>query len=72
VLHGFVGEKMSKEGVRQLVKKISAGFTLPYFTLTPTFSICPKHGYLCGDHEFCTTCDNEIGYGGDLYGKNEV
>jgi hypothetical protein len=35
---------------------------LPYFTLTPTFSICPKHGYLSGEHKFCPKCDEEAGY----------
>jgi len=35
---------------------------LPYFTLTPTFSICPKHGYLAGEHQYCPKCDEEIGY----------
>ncbi|MBU2589883.1 MAG: ribonucleoside triphosphate reductase [Nanoarchaeota archaeon] len=62
VFHGFVGEKMSKEGIKLLVKKISENFKLPYFTITPTFSICPKHGYIAGDHEYCPKCDQEIGY----------
>ena len=35
-------------------------FRLPYITVTPTFSICPKHGYLNGEHEFCPLCDEEI------------
>jgi len=62
VLHGFVGEKMTAEGVKKLVKKISENFHLPYFTLTPTFSVCPVHGYLSGEHEYCPRCDDEIGY----------
>ncbi len=62
VLHGFVGEQMNEEGVKALVKKIVHTFHLPYFTITPTFSICAKHGYLSGDHEFCYKCDAEIGY----------
>lgn len=62
VFHGFVGEKLSKAGAKLLVKKIIERFRLPYFTITPTFSICPKHGYLAGDHEYCPKCDMEIGY----------
>ncbi len=62
VFHGFVGERLNKEGVKKLVKKIAESFSLPYFTLTPTFSVCPKHGYLSGDHEYCPKCDEEIGH----------
>ena len=62
VFHGFVGEKIGKEGAKLLVKKITEKFRLPYFTITPTFSICPKHGYLAGDHEYCPKCDMELGY----------
>ncbi|MFH1233080.1 MAG: ribonucleoside triphosphate reductase [Patescibacteria group bacterium] len=63
VLHGFIGEAMpSAEAVKNLVKKIVAKYHLPYFTITPTFSICPKHGYLSGEHFFCPKCDEEIGY----------
>jgi len=63
VLHGYIGEKMpSKEATKELVKKISNNFHLPYFTITPTFSICPKHGYLAGEHFYCPICDEETGY----------
>ena len=62
VFHGFIGEKMQKEHVKLLVKKIAENFSLPYFTITPTFSICPVHGYLAGDHEYCPKCDEEMGY----------
>lgn len=62
VLHMFIGEKIPKEAVKLLVKKVSENFRLPYFTITPTFSICPKHGYLAGDHEYCPKCDQENGY----------
>ena len=67
VLHGFIGEKLSSiESTKQLVKKIAHNFRLPYYTLTPTFSVCPIHGYLPGSQEYCPKCDNEIGYkGGD-------
>lgn len=63
VLHGFLGERIDDiETVKKLVRKIAENYHLPYFTLSPTFSICPKHGYLDGEHWFCPVCDKEIGY----------
>ena len=63
VIHFFIGEKKpSKEAIKSLIKKITTNYKLPYFTFTPTFSICPKHGYLFGEHEYCPKCDAEIGY----------
>jgi len=63
VLHGFIGERMPNgEATKQLIKKIAENFHLPYYTITPTFSICPKHGYITGEHHFCPRCDEEIGY----------
>ena len=63
VLHGFVGERMpSAESTKALVKKIAENFKLPYFTITPTFSVCPQHGYIEGEHEYCPYCDEEMGY----------
>jgi len=63
VLHVFLGEKMpSAESTKNLVRKISENYELPYFSITPTFSICPKHGYISGEHEFCPICDEENGY----------
>jgi len=63
VIHCFLGEKISSvESTKALVRKIAENFKIPYFTLTPTFSICPKHGYLVGEHEYCPKCDEEIGY----------
>jgi ribonucleoside-triphosphate reductase (formate) len=57
VLHGFLGERIQDiRAVKNLVRKISENFKLPYFTLTPTFSICPHHGYLSGEHEICPKC----------------
>jgi ribonucleoside-triphosphate reductase len=57
VLHIFLGERMqSGEGVKRLVKKIFENFKLPYITITPTFSICPVHGYIPGEHFFCPKC----------------
>ena len=54
VLHIFLGEKMpSAESTKNLVRKVAENYELPYFSITPTFSICPKHGYISGEHEFC-------------------
>ncbi len=60
VLHGFLGERIpNPEMVKILLKKIFSKFHLPYFTLTPTFSICPHHGYLNGEHFICPKCTIE-------------
>lgn len=57
VLHGFLGERIwDIETTKKLVKKIAESYTLPYFTLTPTFSICPVHGYIAGEHYICPKC----------------
>ncbi len=57
VFHAFLGEIASDLGaVKELVKKVFNNFHLPYFTLTPTFSICPNHGYLPGEHFTCPKC----------------
>jgi ribonucleoside-triphosphate reductase len=61
VLHLYMTEPLSSaEACRQLVKRSLSRFRLPYITVTPTFSICPKHGYLGGRHDFCPKCDGEI------------
>ncbi len=63
VLHGFLGESLpSAEAVKTLVKKVAENYRLPYFSVTPTFSVCPKHGYLKGEWRFCPKCDEEIGF----------
>jgi ribonucleoside-triphosphate reductase len=63
VLHGFMGESLpNTKAVKNIVRKVAENYKLPYFSLTPTFSICPKHGYLAGEWFFCPTCDKEIGY----------
>ncbi len=57
VLHLFLGERVEDwQMCRDFVKKVAYGFHLPYFTITPTFSICPVHGYLTGEKETCPTC----------------
>ncbi|MEZ5543894.1 MAG: ribonucleoside triphosphate reductase [Lysobacteraceae bacterium] len=60
VLHLYMGERISSGAAcRELVKRALTRFRLPYITITPTFSICPTHGYLAGEHEFCPRCDEE-------------
>jgi ribonucleoside-triphosphate reductase len=52
------GERLSSaEACRQLVRRALERFRIPYLTVTPTFSICPVHGYIAGSHEFCPVCD---------------
>jgi anaerobic ribonucleoside-triphosphate reductase len=61
VLHLYMREKISSpEACRNLVKKVISNFSLPYITVTPVFSVCPTHGYLSGEHEFCPKCDEEL------------
>ena len=62
VFHAFIGERLTKDAVKKIVRKIAHNFNLPYFTISPTFSICPKHGYIEGEHFYCPKCDAEIGY----------
>ncbi len=58
VLHLYMNERISSaEACKKLVKRSLERFRLPYITITPTFSICPQHGYLSGEHEFCPVCD---------------
>ena len=60
VLHIYLGEQIKDiEVIKRLIKKIVANFRLPYFTLTPTFSVCPSHGYLNGKQEMCPICKEE-------------
>lgn len=61
VLHLYMNERVSSPEVcKQLVKKVLTNYRLPYISITPSFSVCPKHGYISGDHEFCPLCDKEI------------
>ena len=61
VLHLYMTEPLSSaDACRNLVKRALSRFSLPYITITPTFSICPKHGYLGGSHHFCPKCDEEL------------
>ncbi len=63
VQHMYVGEKItSTQAVKSLVRKVAESYKLPYFSITPTFSVCPKHGYIAGEHFYCPMCDAEAGY----------
>jgi len=60
VLHIYLGEAVGDvEAIKGLIRKIVSHYRLPYFTLTPTFSVCPSHGYLNGEQERCTVCHEE-------------
>lgn len=60
VLHLYMTEALSSgDACRKLVQRALENFRLPYITITPTFSICPTHGYLSGEHQFCPKCDEE-------------
>jgi ribonucleoside-triphosphate reductase (formate) len=61
VLHLYMNERVSSAAAcRKLVRRALERFALPYITVTPTFSICPSHGYLAGEHEFCPKCDEAL------------
>ena len=61
VLHLYMNEAVSTAAAcKQLVHRALTNFRLPYITVTPTFSICPNHGYLAGHHEFCPKCDADL------------
>jgi anaerobic ribonucleoside-triphosphate reductase len=66
-----MGEKLTDAAVcKSFVRKVIENYQLPYITVTPTFSICPKHGYIAGEHDFCPHCDEEIGYTGQKFDMN--
>jgi ribonucleoside-triphosphate reductase len=61
VLHLYMQEKVSSiQACRKLVKNVISNFKLPYITVTPLFSVCPKHGYISGEYEYCPKCDEEL------------
>ncbi len=60
VLHLYMGQRISSAKVcRDIVRKVLTNYRLPYITITPTFSVCPKHGYISGEHKYCPICDEE-------------
>ncbi len=61
VMHLYMRERISSSHTcKMLVKRVLENYRIPYITVTPTFSICPKHGYLAGEHAYCPICDEEI------------
>ena len=61
VLHLYMRERVSSiAACKKLVRRALERYAIPYITVTPTFSICPKHGYLAGEHAFCPRCDAEL------------
>ena len=61
VLHLYMNDPLTSiDACRTLIQRALSRFTLPYITISPTFSICPKHGYIGGHHEFCPKCDAEL------------
>ncbi|MEW6662147.1 MAG: ribonucleoside triphosphate reductase [Bacillota bacterium] len=60
VFHGFIGERLDDvAAVARLLRRVMENYRVPYFTLTPTFSVCPDHGYLAGEHYACPVCGRE-------------
>lgn len=61
VLHLYMSERISSsEACKALVRRVLENYRLPYVSVTPVYSICPKHGYLNGEHQFCPLCDQEL------------
>jgi len=61
VIHLYMTERLSStQACKNLVRRVLENYRVPYITVTPTFSICPVHGYLAGEHEFCPLCDEEM------------
>ena len=73
VLHLYLGERMSDANVcKNFVKKMITNFRLPYVTITPTFSVCPVHGYLIGEQKYCPKCDEELKSKSQSQEKDEI
>ncbi len=61
VLHLYMKERISSaEACRRLIKNVIGNYRMPYITITPVFSVCEKHGYISGEHEFCPKCDENL------------
>lgn len=61
VLHLYMGQKVSSgEACKAFVKNVLTNYNLPYISITPVYSICPKHGYIAGEHKFCPICAHEF------------
>ncbi len=63
VLHMYMWERLKdSKACKDFVRKVLSNYQLPYITISPTFSICDKHGYIVWEHDYCPKCDEEIGY----------
>lgn len=63
VLHLYMWERLKdSESCKNFVRKVISNYQLPYITISPTFSICPKHWYIVWEHDYCPKCDEEIWY----------
>ena len=61
VLHLYMSERISSSAAcKSLVKRVLENYRLPYVSITPVYSICPKHGYIAGEHKYCPHCDKEL------------
>ncbi len=61
VLHLYMSERISSAAAcKSLVRKVLENYRLPYVSITPVYSICPKHGYIAGEHKYCPLCDQEL------------
>ena len=61
VLHLYMKERISSiQACRQMIKNVISNYRMPYLTITPVFSVCEKHGYISGEHEYCPYCDKEL------------
>jgi len=68
VLHLYMWERLTdSESCKNFVKNVLGTYQLPYITISPTFSICPNHGYVIWEHDFCPKCDAEKGYTGGKF-----
>ena len=60
VQHLYLGERVKDLGaIKQLLKSVFSNYEIPYISITPTFSVCPVHGYLAGEHKYCPQCKTE-------------
>ena len=61
VLHLYMNERISSSKTcKDLVRRVLENYRLPYLSITPVYSICPKHGYISGAHKYCPLCDQEL------------
>ncbi len=68
VLHLYLWERIdNSDSCKSFVKKVISNYSLPYITISPTFSICPKHWYISWEHDFCPICDYEVWYKWEKY-----